>query len=272
MNTSPNGWWETEFIELMESRFPDRHIKIHRDIDGNPFDVSLLDSQTILILFADELLRQKLTSYQSAHYIFAQYHETDKKNSVYNIPLGIFNVDKVDSDTVKLTRRYKLAFSGCLNSQRVHLAAVLLRYPVRLVISLLKMQTRLSLMYINMTLRSLYPQCFFMFTNRFSAGLSKAAYTKLLLSSESVLCPPGFTNHESFRISEALYSGCSPIIPSKLTREYHENLIKLDFSTVTRSQLLSLMSLQSDVIENRNHYERWFAPSIVAGRLFDQTK
>jgi hypothetical protein len=270
MKSSLNGWWETEFGQQVHFRFPDKHIRIHRDIDGNMFDASQLTSQTILILLADELKRQDISRYRSAKCIFAQYHETDTNRSIFNVPLGVFNVDQVQPERLSVSRRYKVAFAGCLNSQRVQLAGSLLRYPNRLVTSLLKLHTSLCLSYINLRLKALYPQCYFMFTSRFSAGLSKVAYTRLLLSSEAMLCPPGFTDNESFRISEALYCGCTPIIPFQLTRNCHNDLAKQDFSMFTHQRLLDIMNFQSNSQANRCHYDRWFSPDRVVSRLAQQ--
>ena len=270
MKSSLHGWWETEFVDQLQSSLPETNIKIHRDIHGNAFDTNELTSQSILILLADELKRQNISCYGSAKYIFAQYHETDKRQSVYNVHLGVFNVDQVQPEGVTAARQYKVAFAGCLNSQRVQLASTLLGYPNRLVTSLLKLHTTFSLTYINLRLKSLYPQCFFLFTNQFSAGLSKDAYTRLLLTSEAVLCPPGFTNHESFRISEALYCGCTPIIPSQLARNCHSELVKLDFSVVTHQRLLDIMNLQSNALRNRCHYEAWYSPVGVVEKLLQK--
>ena len=267
MKYTLHGWWEHEFIQILQQNFQNDELLIHRDIDGNYPDLNLVSPETIVVILADECRRQDLGKYNKAKFILAQYHDTNLNASVFNVPLGIFNTDIVNSRLPDMERRYNLAFSGCLNTHRVSLAATLMRFPDRLVESMLRINQQIALSFVNSTIRSKYPDCYFFFTGGFSAGLTKLEYTQMLLSSKSVLCPPGFTDQESFRISEALYCGCNPIIPSRLNRSCHQGLKTLDYSSLSNRSITDVARLHLSTNTNRMHYERWFSPAAVVNEL-----
>lgn len=238
-------------------------------------DLGYMGKKVVLIESACEKKYSQFEKLKTTyHHIFSQYHwDTDH---VTSIPLGHYA--RPELDIVPMNERlHNISFIGCLNRNRLELAALLSKIPKLVLIGISTYSNNLKLNLVNHFSHWLHPRDYYKFTDDFGKGYDERTYLSLLNSSKISLCPRGWRNPESFRIYESMRAGCVVISEKLPDRSYYKDIpvIQVNDWKMGLTVANAMLKDKSGMIErlgqaSRLFWEEKLSPEATAKIIMDK--
>lgn len=203
----------------------DDHLFIHYGHNGTRKPVSRLykHSYKVLIVEGGENKMMDFNEIADDYYAIFAHYTAPVKKVVDTIPLGTFR-EACIPQTLLSERMYDIAFCGCLNNNRVSLASEITGIKTKWITAGLLHAKKHTLNFLSYYAKTKHPGHFYHFNPDFNKGVNKSYYNYLISQSKICLCPKGWVNAETFRLYEAMKSGCVVICNKLPDRWYYKNI------------------------------------------------
>lgn len=221
------GGFEGDIFNILKKKLPnfkDYLFIIYGNNDSKlPLSRLIQHDKKILIWRSNENKMHRMDEVKKHYkYIFANYHWDE--DNCKSLQLGYHTQSKHNTPIPMHERLYNITFTGCLNRNRISIASILTNIKTQWIGLGLLFRKKLTLKIINNILRFKYPNDYFQFNAGFNNGLDEEDYNFILRNTKIALCPKGFVNGETFRLSEAMKWGCVVISEELPQREYYNGI------------------------------------------------
>lgn len=178
------------------------------------------DENRKICIIVDEDLIEMPELLAEFDFVFQAYISDIKSSQRYfHFPLGYSRQLLEGFNRTILSRNTNVFFSGNLHQGRRFFYYGLASFKNVPFFIAHRLQRILKIKY-----DFLFKKSYIRFTNGFGKGLSATEYTEKLFDSKIVLCPPGISNSETYRLYEAMKAGCVIISEPLPAKPFYENM------------------------------------------------
>ena len=254
----------SEIVNFLTPKLSDEyilHVACFSQECTNNKNIKFIEGKkNIIIGTSDEYMEDVYPVYkEKAHAIFKQYLLPHQEiDNIYSFPLG-YNKKHILSENKSLQERSVNAFfSGHMSSANRfnHMRPLIEAFendrPDKLEIFI---------------------------TNGFNLGFDSLKYSQKLYNSKIAICPPGNVSIETFRLYEAMRSGCVVVSPTLPKTDIYKNvnIVEVDdWNNNAAKTVIDLLEDENKLVKIKEGIDRdWkeiFSPEAAANRILNKLK